>query len=405
MSKNAETESRSTRADADAGGSGSGRKRKQDARVSVSEDTSQRQLTKLVDTDDYHYFSTTPDHSQTRPIAHSGVFWTYRSAASGKKRKAKARSVMVKPRDSQPIHMQCLAPRVVKLPCRTTLRLAKPSEQRTVATESENEAIEQCDATISDSGPYCAEHARIFYSLAVRPSRISPQIRGLYADASPYDILHTSRRVAPTYNAQYLSRTQRRNRETRKTPIFRKDDTIAHFGGIVRVFDHKQTSPDDGAESSYLIQYKTVDTATGKDVFVYVDSCIEPSGFARFANGVVSYNGRSIGAEHVNSVLTISERGAGDGGGYPIGKNCIADIPSLVATRDIFHGDEIITDYGKDYWTESVIKSQLPKDWADYLLFDSLADGAGNEPPCPPFFSAPLAEAPLCHGTTNECDL
>ena len=49
-----------------------------------------------------------------------------------------------------------------------------------------------------------------------------------------------------------------------------------------------------------------------------------------------------------------------------IGGATIDSLPCLVASRDIYDGEEIITDYNSDYWTKEMIQT-LPIETQNYL--------------------------------------
>ena len=225
-----------------------------------------------------------------------------------------------------------------------------------------------CKRQISDIGPFCEEHSILYQNLQVKPSNISRKIRGLFAVASKLnvaEIRHQRSTCVKTGSTEispirFLTESEFADIVNHKVPLFYSGDVITYYGGVFAIDkkDIRDAGPlDPNKPASYVISYSS------DDAEILIDGFIESSGVARFSNSVIKKNGKTIGEEHWNAALGF---GNIENTKVKIGECLLNKFPCLIACRDIFDGEEIITDYGEDYWT-SEMTEQLPKETSDYL--------------------------------------
>lgn len=226
-----------------------------------------------------------------------------------------------------------------------------------------------CSKKISDIGPYCDEHSILYQNLQVKPSNIDCKMRGLFACASTLNTVEI-RRFSYDCNKienlwlRLLTETEYTKYTNRERPIFEKGDIISPFGGMLSVGGGDNTSESDKQlidknMHSYIIEYSDDSNAR-----ILMDGFIESSGVARFANSVIeSAQGRILGKEYHNADMVCINV---EKTPVSVGAHLVNKIPGLMASKQIFHGDEIITNYGAQYWTCDFINS-LPSEKADYL--------------------------------------
>lgn len=254
---------------------------------------------------------------------------------------------------STPFQFACIAPKFYRGKCSKTL----------------------CGLGISDIGPYCREHSILYQNLDVRESKIDPCIRGLFACASKLntsEIRHsmcklTGKKRNTNHESKNeliplrcLSEEEQEGFKNRSIPVFKTGDVVCHFAGAFSVKPHNLLdlgSADPLHPASYVLLYK----CNGKDILV--DGFIESSGIARFANSAIVTNDRSIGKEHINTIMSYVNL---ENVHVLLGDTKVNLMPCLVATRDIYDGDEIITNYETEYWTPEMIM-HLPQAVQDYL--------------------------------------
>lgn len=242
----------------------------------------------------------------------------------------------------------------------------------------------QCSVPVSNFGPYCREHCIMYLNLDVRPSNINPSMRGLFACMSTlnvHEIRHCRTSTLPANQERKkdipllknLDQSEIDEIRNKRKPLFYAHDVIGFFGGVF--FKKPPVSLDSGSmdplhPSSYVLSFYCDNQE------VIVDGFIESSGVARFSNSIIKTKTKTIGLEHLNSTLGIVNMGKTI---MKLGDVCVTAMPCLIAARDIFDGEEIITDYDTEYWTDEMIK-QLPKKMQDYLA------GMSDEEPL--FFQA-----------------
>lgn len=225
-----------------------------------------------------------------------------------------------------------------------------------------------CGKKISDIGPYCDEHSILYHNLQVKASNIDCQMRGLFACASTLNTVEIRRfgYISDTLDnlwLRLLTKTEYTNYTNRERPIFEKGDIISPFGGMLSVGGDKKIAIENELAKknthSYIIEYSDDSNAC-----ILMDGFIESSGIARFANSVIeSAHGRILGKEYHNADMVCINI---EKTPVSIGAHFVSKIPGLMARKQIFHGDEIITNYGAQYWTCDFINS-LPSEKADYL--------------------------------------
>ncbi len=254
---------------------------------------------------------------------------------------------------STPFDFACIAPKFYRGKCSKTL----------------------CGLGISDIGPYCREHAILYQNLDVRESKIDPSIRGIFACTSKlntseirhsmYKIKTHKRKASDVVKDEpvelrLLSQEEQAEFKNRKKPIFKPRDVVCYYAGAFSV--KPDDLPDVGSTdplhpASYVLVYK----CNGKEILV--DGFIESSGLARFANSAIVTKDRCIGKEHVNTVMSYVNL---EEVHVMLEDTKVNLMPCLVATRDIYEGDEIITNYEADYWSDEMI-AHLPRATQDYL--------------------------------------
>lgn len=202
-----------------------------------------------------------------------------------------------------------------------------------------------CTRIVSKSGPLCEKHCLKVDKLFLGPSRIDSKIRGIFAGSCQHAIMYP------------------RQSKSKKVPIFYVGAIVARFGGIISVQKNEHHHDESAKYSSYVIAYVDEDAVTGERIHVYLDSCLESSGMGRFANSIVRYEDRVFGEKYKNCDLRLTYTNVK----LQIGEFHINKLPSLVATCDIYEGDEIITDYGTGYWTIDLIQ-KMSKDVQKYLF-------------------------------------
>jgi hypothetical protein len=206
-------------------------------------------------------------------------------------------------------------------------------------------------------------------------------MRGLFARASTYNTVEIRQNKETALRK--LTHRQHTAYANGIEPIFVRGDLVAHFGGVFVITPTKYASQQEedalnaSVESSYLLQYEDHDLLTNARYFVTVDGCIESSGLARFSNGVLRRGARAIGLEHVNAEISFIELSVEHQ--LEIDGHRPTSLPCLVATRSIYANDEIIVDYGDEYWTDGMLQQELPPAVQDYLF-------ARTDVP-PPFFA------------------
>ena len=228
-----------------------------------------------------------------------------------------------------------------------------------------------CSKKIADIGPYCRDHSILYHNLEVKPSNIDQKIRGLFASVSTLNVAeirhvrsNCTHETVDTLRLRHLTPLEYSNYMDRKVPLFLQGDLIAPFGGMLSIFEKNENSSsdqnnDESTTNSYIIEF-----SDDKNLRVLMDGFIESSGLARFANSVIESScGRSIGEEYFNAEMVCINIEATP---VSVGKHFVRKIPCLIARKNIFHGEEIITNYGAQYWTVDFINS-LPKEKADYL--------------------------------------
>lgn len=264
----------------------------------------------------------------------------------------------------------------------TTMATAAATGATTRNAESNNRKRRKkepkcCGNLVTDIGPYCREHSIAYDNLYVGPSNIDVRMRGLFACASPLNVVELRHNAEPA--ARRLSNREYVQYTNRSKPLFVAGDLISHFGGVFYITPkgYPPTQEEKRDQSSYLLRYKDHDLTTDERLYTVVDGCIESSGVARFANSCLVRKDRAIGRQYVNSEISTME--IEEHHGVKIGRHRPSQLPVLVAKCPIYHNDEIIVDYGDIYWTDEMF-AHLSQPVQDFLFCRSDVE--------PAFFSA-----------------
>lgn len=206
----------------------------------------------------------------------------------------------------------------------------------------------ECTNDSTFTAPFCSEHSKSVYNLVVKKSNIKGAGFGLFAHAEEDES------------------------KNNRVPVFRKGDLIATYTGDVLTaaqFDQRY-SKSKSSTAPYAIE-----TGSGKRV---IDSACN--------RGIASYANHTFDKKKVNSCLRdvfelhtanksrprikIGDFWFKDYIPKPRGSNRVAATSvfsrkkyhyyptspvSLVARKNIYHGDEILTDYGDVYFTEGYL--------------------------------------------------
>jgi len=264
-------------------------------------------------------------------------------------------------RRSRPVETRCFAPTIAK-------------KRRRGESDTKKHRRHRCSRIVKSVGPYCRAHSIMYHNVSVDESTIAPNMRGLFARASPYHAATLRNEyVTMEESAHYrLTKSQLQEYRSRKRPIFRRDDVVAFFGGVLvpqnsgKGEDKNADESSLEADESYVIEF--ADKEQWRAQTYYLDSYVESCGEARFANSAIRFNGRSIGLDNVNcriSCYIYPKESFSDGVALCQGRT-VRTMPCLVADCDIFDGDEFITDYGLNYWEPHNIK-KLPANFQKYL--------------------------------------
>lgn len=204
-------------------------------------------------------------------------------------------------------------------------------------------------------GPFCRRHTVMRHNLCVSASRVADNMLGVFAlHSDPVD---------------------------HNTVVFKAGDTVAAFGGRLdlfrskRLFDVYDNRTSKLTETSYVLTWETTDATTGRPIYACLDGEYRHSGVARYINSAIHTKTASFGLEYVNcemQVLVLQEPVA-------IDNHHISEFLGLVACRDIYAGEELITDYGQSYWNDAFL-SKLDTDVQEFL--------SGRRETAPSFWSA-----------------
>lgn len=212
---------------------------------------------------------------------------------------------------------------------------------------------ENCNNKLDNvCGPFCCQHTEEISQLVVGPSLVDPNILGLFA-SKPNSV--------------------------ENQPIFKKNDLVGSFGGRLYIYQSKRQCDAHheriavNKETLYSVGWETRDFETNEKLHCILDSQHPHSGVTRYANSSITYNNVKFGHSFENSALLLLQFDV------PVlyGTHRISEYPGIVATKNIYQGEEIITNYGSDYWTLDEIQ-MLDKPIQEFL--------AGNRTIEPPFF-------------------
>lgn len=344
-------------------------------------------LEALIDVDKYFYI----EGDENWPFLQTGIIWM------PTEEQQRNPSGVGKPLESQKLSFECLAPVWRQ-------KKRKRSHEQNMLTQP------QCGKKMDNIGPYCRTHSIAYNNISVDASSIGNDMRGLFARASRFN--GAEMRKARTKNERIIPQLRRLTEaeflqyKNRQKPLFTRGDIVAHFGGVLQLDrsklaadvnsssgDSSGATSDSGSENenaidavavaedggdtaeepcSYAIDYNDVDM--GRDccasIPLTLDSCVESSGEARFANSIVKWSGRVFGAAHINCKMgEIIFDSIADAPGLLFGahEQCIKTFPCLFATCDVYDGDEFITDYGDGYWKKEYVE-KMSKAVQDYLF-------------------------------------